>query len=234
MNCENCRKEHSGEYGSGRFCSCKCARGFSSKEKREEINRKVSLKLKGHLPWCMGKKVEGKRIFDCLNCNLRVKRKSGSKTEFCSTNCRKEYIRKQPGFIEKRGGLREKGGLVKEYFVYINKFGNKMTLNKFELKVAEKLDELDIFWKRNTAGFEYTTLDGKIRKYYPDFYTDLGFIEYKGWVNETMLHKMKECNDKHKLNLLIVYSTDKRYENLGTNLEEFLSSADISHFFNMA
>ena len=37
---------HDGSYGSGRFCSCKCARGFSTKTKRSEINTKVSLKLK--------------------------------------------------------------------------------------------------------------------------------------------------------------------------------------------
>lgn len=43
--CENCGKEHAGNYGSGRFCSNKCARGFSTKEKRNEINEKVSIKL---------------------------------------------------------------------------------------------------------------------------------------------------------------------------------------------
>lgn len=50
-NCENCKKEHSGEYGSGRFCSCKCARGFSTKAKRIEINEKVSKTLKNRPIW---------------------------------------------------------------------------------------------------------------------------------------------------------------------------------------
>lgn len=45
MKCENCEIEHLGEYGSGRFCSNKCARGFSTKNKRKEINNKVSIKL---------------------------------------------------------------------------------------------------------------------------------------------------------------------------------------------
>ena len=44
MVCENCGSEHNGSYGSGRFCCEKCARGFSTKEKREEINEKVSKK----------------------------------------------------------------------------------------------------------------------------------------------------------------------------------------------
>ena len=45
MHCENCEKEHDSSYGSGRFCSCKCARGFSTKAKRQEINKKVSHEL---------------------------------------------------------------------------------------------------------------------------------------------------------------------------------------------
>lgn len=45
MKCEYCHKEHTGDYATGRFCSAKCARGFSSREKREEINEKVSKRL---------------------------------------------------------------------------------------------------------------------------------------------------------------------------------------------
>lgn len=44
--CENCCTEHNGNYGSGRFCSKLCARSFSTKGKRSEINKKVSDKLK--------------------------------------------------------------------------------------------------------------------------------------------------------------------------------------------
>ncbi len=45
--CEKCFTEHDGSYGIGRFCCQKCARSFSSAAKRQEINAKVSLKLKG-------------------------------------------------------------------------------------------------------------------------------------------------------------------------------------------
>lgn len=37
------------KYSNGEFCSRKCARGFSSKEKRKEINEKVSKTLKGRI-----------------------------------------------------------------------------------------------------------------------------------------------------------------------------------------
>lgn len=55
MICENCQNDHAGKYGSGRFCSSKCARGYSTKSKRSEINNKVSKKLKGHESWNKGK-----------------------------------------------------------------------------------------------------------------------------------------------------------------------------------
>lgn len=51
--CEKCKKEHDVTYGSGRFCSEKCCRSFSTFSKRKEINQKVSEKLRGKLPNCM-------------------------------------------------------------------------------------------------------------------------------------------------------------------------------------
>jgi hypothetical protein len=45
--CENCGTQHEGIYGSGRFCSIKCSKGFSTKSKRKEINKKVSKKMTG-------------------------------------------------------------------------------------------------------------------------------------------------------------------------------------------
>ena len=62
--CENCNKKHDGSYGSGRFCSSKCARGFSTKSKREEINKQVSKALKKEKP---------KRI--CEVCEVEVSHK---------------------------------------------------------------------------------------------------------------------------------------------------------------
>ena len=47
MFCENCSLQHEGSYGSGRFCSSVCARSFSTKAKREEINQLVRDKLVG-------------------------------------------------------------------------------------------------------------------------------------------------------------------------------------------
>ena len=50
MKCEKCNLQHDGKYGSGRFCSNKCARSFSSGDakKKEERNKKISQSLLGH------------------------------------------------------------------------------------------------------------------------------------------------------------------------------------------
>lgn len=52
MICENCTREHDGSYGSGRFCEQRCARGFVTRAKREEISKKISetMRLKGIHP----------------------------------------------------------------------------------------------------------------------------------------------------------------------------------------
>ena len=48
--CENCSAEHLGTYATGRFCSSKCARGFSTKNNRTDISYKISTALsnRGH------------------------------------------------------------------------------------------------------------------------------------------------------------------------------------------
>jgi len=46
MKCEYCTREHDGKYATGRFCSARCSRSFSTKGKREIINRKISEKIK--------------------------------------------------------------------------------------------------------------------------------------------------------------------------------------------
>ena len=48
--CKNCGINDAikySKYTTGEFCSAKCARGFSTKEKRTEINLNVSKKLLG-------------------------------------------------------------------------------------------------------------------------------------------------------------------------------------------
>ena len=122
------------------------------------------------------------------------------------------------------GGFREKGGKIKVYFKY-----HDFILNSQELRVAKILDKLNLKWERNLKGFEYLTLNNEKRKYYPDFYLfDYNFyVEYKGWVTEEINHKMKDAKERNHLNLLVIYSQDRRYKKLGLNLEQIENEPDI-------
>jgi len=74
MICESCGESHLGTYGSGRFCSSKCSRSFSTKNKRLEINKKVSDKMKKPL-----------EIKVCANPNCNTNFTENKK--YCSLKC---------------------------------------------------------------------------------------------------------------------------------------------------
>jgi hypothetical protein len=217
--CENCCNDHKGEYGSGRFCSMKCSRGFSTKERRKEINEKVSIKLK--------KIIEEK---NCLICGRQII----SRKKTCSEKCKKELISKvqigvkKNGNYSKNGGVRPGGGKSK-MIEYINHLGKKMKLNPEEIQIAKILDFLKIDWDRNTKGFPYESIKGERRNFYPDFYDNStgSYIEYKGWVTKEMSHKMEDARKRNRMKLLIVYGNDKRYRDLGLNLSQIESNPQI-------
>jgi very-short-patch-repair endonuclease len=75
MKCEYCNEEHNGSYKTGRFCSEKCARGFSTKAKRKEINETVSKKL-----------TKAPYLKICPYCKKEFQSKRGKKV-FCSVSC---------------------------------------------------------------------------------------------------------------------------------------------------
>jgi hypothetical protein len=82
MKCERCQNNHDGNYGSGRFCSTKCARGFSTKEKRELVNQKVT-------DFYESKNPKVNRECKCCKSNFITKEKF-TKT-FCSQSCVAKY-----------------------------------------------------------------------------------------------------------------------------------------------
>jgi protein-arginine kinase activator protein McsA len=77
-NCENCEKEHDGNYGSGRFCSSSCSRSFATKSKRAEINAKVSIAL-----------TRPKRLISCKHCGNTFEQQR--KRVFCSISCSQSH-----------------------------------------------------------------------------------------------------------------------------------------------
>jgi hypothetical protein len=207
--CENCGNSHLGTVGSGRFCSLKCSRGFSTKAKRKEISLQVSKAL-----------TKERETFSniCIICEKEFISKVYPHSA-CSGKCRAQMQKgkkKASGELRKKGsgGLRDGGGKSKQ-IDYVSRFGESMKLNHDEIRVAKILDSSKYSWKRNWKGFTYS----ENRKFFPDFWVkelDL-YIEFKGWLTDSMREKMKNANVP---NFLVVVGNDKRFVNDGISLEQ--------------
>lgn len=214
-----------------KLCSKKCRNEYLKKcndEKRELINKKISDSLKRKTN--KKRNTNGKIIYIkcCKWCNVEFCNLQG-RTNYCCNECKNLFMNnifksdthrlKMSNALKGRaGGLRDGGGYSK-MIEYINLYGEKMKLNSSEIEIAKALDALKIKWNRNKIGFKYKNIKGENRKYYPDFYIteyDI-FIEYKGFVTEEMRHKMKESVKLNKFDLLIIYSGNKRYREMGLN-----------------
>jgi len=171
-NCENCENEHNGEYGSGRFCSSKCARGFSTKAKRKEINEKVSKSL-----------IKEKPTETCLNCNSSFKMKS-KRQKYCSQKCSRSHTtektkKKISESVQRRikNGT-HKGWQSRKIMSYPEKFFKKVLelngySNGFEINYKVKKKDLGLNCESNYF------LDFYFEKYNIDLEIDGKQHDYK-------------------------------------------------------
>lgn len=153
MKCKNCKinnAEKYSKYTNGEFCSRKCSRGFSTKKKRLEINKKVSEKLKGSgnddiskiCPICEKEftvEFKNRRQNTCSRtCSITLKWRDSEFRDTITT-----AIRKKCSTIEERKRLRDigrKGGFGKRG---ITKDGTKYE-SLFEKKFFEFLENRNI------------------------------------------------------------------------------------------
>ncbi len=192
MKCEYCNSEHDGSYTTGRFCSSKCARGFSTKAKRKEINEKVSKTLK---------REQILKTFVCRHCDKSFQR--FQKRIFCSKKCRKEHPR--PPISEKTREIqsqkrcanlrRGKGTKAKKC---IFEFQNE------QIRCDSLIEFSCLDWFISTyevksitrCDFEilYDACDGKKRRYIPDFVIETStqkfLVECKSYMS------VKSINEK--------------------------------------
>jgi hypothetical protein len=211
MKCENCEKEHDGTYGSGRFCSKKCARGFSTKAKRKEINEKIRKPLIQKI---------------CLECNKKFTTKKRFQ-KFCSCSCsvtfnnrlnkehlsyaRKQYLNThidaKNKFLEnaskwgkshkgkslteehkRKISLGNKGGRCSWYEI-IKFNGEKIKVQgSYELRFTKILNNLDENWIKPSIWnrehqFQWWDKNGKSHWYTPDFWSPKlqKYFEIKGF-----------------------------------------------------
>jgi len=187
MKCENCNNDHDGSYGSGRFCSSKCARGFSTKEKRKEINKKVSKKLN--------------KQTKCIHCSIKIK--STNKLSVCIKCLYKDdryKIKLSNSTKGKCGGYRKGSGRSKGGY-----FNNQYFDSTFEIEVAQFFIKNNIKWERNTKRF-YFIWNGKKTYYIPDFYLpDINkYLETKGYWYSNKEEKTKFAAKDNKIDLVIL------------------------------
>ena len=142
--CENCKKEHDSSYASGRFCSKKCAKGFSTKAKRKEINEKVSKSLKGHIAW--NKLDLVKRI--CKECNHEYETIPYKKLKYCSRKCA-SIVAGRKGGKNSVQGKRSKNEI---YFAelcskkFTNVITNKAIFNGWDADIIIKDLKIAVLW----------------------------------------------------------------------------------------
>lgn len=176
--CENCGENVVRDYSkssNGKFCSLSCARSYATKEKREEINERVSKKLSGktysertYNGERSGREKEG-WYKECPICKEEFYVTECKKDKiFCSRECYNEDLGNYE-YCEKNigsGGYRE-NSTIRHSCIYQ---GQKMDSGA-ERRFAELLDENDIEWNKNSSeSYEYKGVEGKEREYYPDFW----------------------------------------------------------------
>jgi hypothetical protein len=115
------------------------------------------------------------------------------------------------------GGFRTRGGRTTVTLSH-DSTGAVCYLNAWERRVVRKLDSMSIFWVRNLSGFPYSDMDGRARKYYPDFYLPALtlYLEFKGWVDFTSWHKM--CSACLPLSVVV---SSSRFSQYGCLLSDF-------------
>jgi hypothetical protein len=145
--CEYCNNNHNSSYGSGRFCSQKCARGFSSREKRQEINKKVSGTLKQYYKINPKPKYEKPLCKEiCAICGIEFVAKCG--TILCSRSCLARAGGRKSAEIqaEKRRSKNEQSfaELCMQYFNEV--FTNKIIFNGWDADIIIEDHKIAVLW----------------------------------------------------------------------------------------
>ena len=147
--CENCNRIHEGIYGSGRFCTNKCARSFSTKNKRKEINEKVSNKLKGTVSPQKGVQLVERFENNCIICSKKILTTQKNQRITCKS---KLCINEQKRLAGKSSASKRKtrSKLEKEFYSlcarYFNADHNKPIANGWDADVLLPDYKIAILW----------------------------------------------------------------------------------------
>ncbi len=228
--CENCETENDGKYGSGRFCSSKCSRSFSTKTKRKEINDKISKRIKGsgnlpvtlkcencenefEVPW--SKRNQKCCSFKCASIKKTknpeyISKLSSSLKKICSTEESRKRLRdigRKGGFGNRgvtKGGTRYESNLEKECFEYLEKIKIEFEPHK---NLPESSKVSDVYLKDYDLWIEIDGINREKRKEW------LG-KDYEYWKEKIDIYKEK------KIKFDIVYSLQEMINLIEKNKQD--------------
>jgi protein-arginine kinase activator protein McsA len=209
MICENCKNHHEGNYGSGRFCSVKCSRSFSTKKNKGLIYEKVSKTLKETLKDMKKDNVK----LNCEKCKKEFEviwNKRNQKC--CSRTCSIAYRKDDPiwrGKISKSMKGKNSGdkngmyGITPENTKRIKVKSYKepriefYVKSSYEKKFVDFLnsdsDVKEFLYEPSEFRSFYLDPNGINRTYQPDFYVNGKVIEIKNSWNVNLEEtKIKE------------------------------------------
>jgi hypothetical protein len=221
-------------------CSIRCARSFASKEKREDINKKLSDKLKGkpnlklrkHFKNTKSTPLEDRKCLLCNNTFLPKKDKQLYCSNICArkTNIKKAYSKQKENppnwsVINKNSylnGTNHIGGGKTKWYSYKNiKVQGTYELRTCKILDAWKDSNLINDWEYTNDRFKYIGVDNKEHTYLIDFKiikNDKSFyyLETKGFKKENDDLKWNSVrNSGHRLDVWFEEDILK-HENLGS------------------
>lgn len=186
--CKNCGKEYYGSWSrwvQSDFCSKKCARSYSTKIKREEINKKVSKKLSGRRFIKVKQDNRFKQLeikVDLVPCPICGKMLSTEQVRRKRLTCSRECGQKlgtqkniANGLYHRNGGFRP--GSVRSRWGY---YKDIYCASTYELVYLIYSLEHNIPIKRNKDYFNYE-INNVSKRYLPDFKINETYIEIKNF-----------------------------------------------------
>ena len=188
LYCENCGKVIDGSYGSGRFCNRHCATiyGNTHRPKRSaESKKKTSISVKNSIK-CQIAAERSRKIYHCKYCNKEfsisdIRDISGRL--YCSKECKHKYL------SEHTGGYRQGSGRGKQGW-----YKGIHCDSSWELAYLVYHLDHNLYIERCKEKRQYVW-NNKQHTYYPDFITDDGIIEIKGYSTDQWKSKEEQNSD---------------------------------------
>ena len=197
--CEVCGKEYQLElsensYSKGKYkrtCSDECAKKLTAKNtNKTEKNKKISKKLSKNISLNKNKEKVVKTV-TCKHCGKEFKTTTNKK--YCSDYC-KSFAWKNNGGLRKNSYKQYKSGWYKG--IHCD--------SSWELALVIYYTEHNLFIERNKQYRTYI-YNNKSYKYYPDFITDEGLLEVKGYKSDKWNAKIEQNPD-----IKVLYKNDMK------------------------